>query len=166
MAQPSGVCASCGKLATQRCARCTEGLDKSGNPSPTYYCGKACQKANFQDHKPISRAANARQQLYRGVGLAQEVFYAFRELAFDIDPTEIKVVDGKIHCQLGNTKDREYDVNEWPLHSFPKRAVSNIEDKKALLTWQTCEDSIAYMHELLKKVFEGRQFAHETTSRF
>lgn len=94
------------------------------------------------------------------------MYYAFREITFDLEPKQIKVVDGKLHFQYQNVKNRaDIDIDKWPLFPFPKCAVSTVEDKKALLVWRTCQDAIAFMHELLQRVLEGKKvFSAECTS--
>ena len=153
----SGQCAHCDSPAKTWCGRCQEGLDSNLSAYKSYYCSIECQAANFEAHKLLCRLANARKELKRGAELAQDIYYAFRQIAFDIEPTTIKVVNGKLHFFTVSIKDKPPGPNEWPLYDFPKNVVSNDEDKKALLVYNSCEDSMAFMLELLKKLLKGKR---------
>lgn len=158
MATQGGQCANCGSSTTKVCPLCNEGLDKNVSPSDTCYCSKACQKADWEPHKSVCRLANARKQLYRGAALVQEVYYAFRETAFDIDPEDIKVIGGKIHFSLAKIVNIEEMAKapEWPLFPFPKSALPELKDRQTLLVWNNCDDAMAYMHEFFEKAFKGK----------
>lgn len=161
----SRQCANCGKFAALHCFGCAEGLSSSFVPFKTYYCSTTCQRTNFKAHKSRCRVANGRKQLVRGAELVQEVWYAFCEIAFDLPPTDIKVENGKIHFSLPMDQGDSVDPNDWPLCPFPKDALSNIEDQRALLVWNSCDDCFALMHELLQKVLKGT-FSASCTSKF
>ena len=47
------------------------------------------------------------------------------------------------------------DKYEGPLFSFPDHLVSDPKDKAALLSYLACGDSLATMHELIKKALAG-----------
>ena len=151
MATTSGECANCGKSTTRTCTGCHEGIDGNGSALPTvYYCNKECQKQSWcNGHKVVCRNGGARKQLYRGASLVQEAFYAFREVAFDRNPSAIIPEGNKLHLYL-SPSDHE------PLHAFPGHLVSKDEDKKAILVWNACSVAGAYMFKLLEKVFEGK----------
>jgi hypothetical protein len=151
MASATKICTICDKPTIQRCSRCSEGLDENGEPlpSPTYYCSKTCQAANFQDHKAICRVANARKRLYRGALLVQQAFYTFREAAFDVQIPTFWKEGSTIHLYAQTT-------GEGPLYPFSNQLSMNEEDKKAILTWNACGDAAAYMSKLVEKVLDGK----------
>lgn len=151
MAQQSRACASCGKSTTQRCSRCTEGLDKTGSLSPTYYCSKECQAANFEDHKAVCRNANARKQLFRAGAILQEVYYFFREATFDEPICNVRVDGGKLHITVPEySKDRGM-----VLYPLSEDQIADTMLKKSLLTWMNCEQAWLYMEDLTRKLLEG-----------
>ncbi|KAK5163940.1 uncharacterized protein LTR77_010335 [Saxophila tyrrhenica] len=147
---PPGKCWTCGKETTKRCSKCAEGMNQEDVTTPTYYCGKDCQTADFKAHKAKCRQATARKQLYRGGDFLQDLFYFFREEAFDIDIVDVKSQHGKLH-----TYEPAWN-NEvtFPYFKFPGHLVTNQEDKFALLTMLCCNEPAAYMHKIVKKVFE------------
>lgn len=156
MASPTtNKCAHCGKDAKQCCSRCNEGVNVDGITSPTYYCGKECQTADYPAHKKICSNANARKQLYRGGEVLQQVFYAYREAAFDFVFSNLKKIeDGRLHIE-----EPTHVEGSGPLYRFPGHLVDNQQDKAALLTFLACTDGVGYMFELTKKVVDGKQLA-------
>ena len=45
-----------------------------------------------------------------------------------------------------------------PLFAFPNAKVITTEDKKALLAMGACNDAVAYMFSLSRRLFKGRTF--------
>ncbi|KAK3681936.1 hypothetical protein LTR37_020732 [Vermiconidia calcicola] len=148
----AGNCCVCGHQTSQWCSKCSEGVDKDGNAAPTFYCGRECQAADYKDHsKGPCKAANARKQLYRGALLLQDLFYAYREIAFDLDMINVEVKNGRLHV-----RERAFDAaHSGPLFRFPNHLVACPKDKAALLTFGACGDGPGQMYELIKKVFQG-----------
>ncbi|KAK4549521.1 hypothetical protein LTR36_006518 [Oleoguttula mirabilis] len=144
------ACEACGRASTTRCAGCIEGLDHYGQPSPTYYCNKTCQKAHWTEHKADCKLANTRKVLYRGGELLQKAFYTFRDVAFDLKITSVTKQGEALIVH-----DQCIDMSQGPLFRFPDRMVADEVDKKSILTLNACNDAPAYLHELSKKVFQG-----------
>lgn len=143
------TCTVCGKASTTRCGGCLEGVDHHGQPSPTYYCGKDCQKAHWTEHKNECKLANARKVLYRGGELLQKAYYAFREEAFDLLLCEVRKEGRHLHVYEGVWEDRRVLVR------YPHHLVSDPIDKQALLSHRACTDAVAHTYQLSRKIFEG-----------
>jgi len=113
---------------------------------PTLYCSKNCLQTDRPNHKSYCQA---RQKLFRGAGLLQEVFYAYRELAFDLDFANVDAVNGKLHV-----RDAVYpkDRSTGPLFTFPGDLIPDPKLKAALLTLNACSDPLQYMHGLTSKI--------------
>ena len=155
MAPSSKNCATCAQPAKQHCPRCIEGLDTECRPSPTYYCGKECQIKAWNKHKAICRGVTARKQLFRGGELLQEVFYTYREAAFDLNITDLKRENGVLSMYLASILYVEPTLGVGPVFAFPNHLVRDDAEKKALLAYDACVDATAYMYGLTTKVLEG-----------
>ncbi|KAF2485490.1 hypothetical protein BDY17DRAFT_104693 [Neohortaea acidophila] len=147
---PTSQCAVCKVPTSKHCKRCAEGVDVDGALAQTFYCSITCQTADFPTHKAVCRSANDRKQLYRGGELLQKVFYAFREVAFDLEICDIKKTGNDIHFY-----DPATGLKKGPLFPFPNNDSLTTDDKHAILTFSACGDGLAYMHELIEKVMEG-----------
>lgn len=152
MASPTtGTCANCGITTTKRCADCSDRINSTDMPSPTYYCGDGCQKADRQQHEGHCKTnINLRTLLERGGELLQEAFYAFREAGFDLEITGVTKDGDKLIVQ-----EPKHDPTTGPLFRFPSHLVSTDADKKAVLTIFACGDALAYTHQLSKNIFKG-----------
>ena len=132
-------------------------LDDDGQLSPTFYCNYECLKADWKKHKVSFRNANQRKQLYRGAVLAQEIFYVVREIGFDGHLKEVvKEENGRMCMHLQRNV---VSADILPLQPFPNHLFESEEDKKPVLSWLTCNESLIWMHELLEKVFEGTHWS-------
>ena len=147
-----GDCAVCGDSTSKKCGGCAEGLDVDGNslPQPHFLCSDKCKLVDRPSHKDECNASKARKQLYRGGHLLQQMFYGFREVGFDLELVDVQVLGERIH-----TFDAEFDSSSGPLYPFPDALVANGDVKKALLMVGACNDTLAYMFELTKKVLSG-----------
>lgn len=153
MVAHSGSCACCGTPASRRCIGCIEGVDQHGNLSPTAYCSRECQEADWKKHKVECRYANYRKQLYRGALLVQQAFYIFRLIAFDFELAEVRSINGSLRIRVDRS---ELSSGAAPLYNFPDHLFSNFDDKKAVLCWLASDEAIAYMHELFSKTLKGK----------
>ena len=147
---PQENCIVCNKDTSKRCEGCSEGLDIDGIPAPTYYCSRGCQVSGWTKHKPECHSKGVRKQLFRGGKLLAEVFFKFREAAFDIKITAAKLNDGFLELYEPFT-----DTSDGPLYRFPHNLGIDEKYKNALLAYKSCGDSLWYMHELIKKAFDG-----------
>lgn len=77
----------------------------------------------------------------------------FREVMFEMEITDVKVVAGELHFYEPAGSDAADKAS--PLYRFPRHLLSTDEDREALLTYCACEDALKYMFELTGKVLHG-----------
>ncbi|KAF2172779.1 hypothetical protein M409DRAFT_16740 [Zasmidium cellare ATCC 36951] len=120
------VCQKAVPLPALICTMCTE--------TPTYDCDTKCRDRH-----------QTRQIVYRTGALRQGIFYAFREVAFDIKIKKVEKIGGKLHVYEDSYTD---DKNDGPLYRFPAHMLPDDEDKAKLLVFSACNDAFAYTFEL------------------
>ena len=156
-------CAKCKKPATKRCLRCIEGVDIDGELAPTYYCSKECQTADWTKHKVECRSANDRKQLFRAGVLLEEIYLTYLHVAFALRISDIVMEGESIHIYSPPEDSFKY---EGPFVPFPEHLVTDDVVKNAVLTFQTCNASLAFMHELIKRTFDGKFSLHHDMENF
>lgn len=77
-------------------------------------------------------------------------FYMFREKAYDQNITR---VEKKGNCLI--LYDGYYDDSKI-LIPFPHNLLPEEQEKQAALTFLTCGDAVAYMHEFFKIMLKGQ----------
>lgn len=146
-----GHCAVCQNTTRQHCSRCVQPKNARENPLPlTFYCSTKCQKADYTSHK---ETCYARQQLFRGATLLKSAFLMFREMAFDMEISNVKVVNGELHVYEPPCSEDAAKCS--PLYEFPSHLLSSDIEKEILLSYCACDDALKYMFELTGKVLEG-----------
>lgn len=93
---------------------------------------------------------NNRKALYRAGEILQEVFYMWREIAFDIFiKSTWKTADGTL-C---------FHEDHYPpgisLFRFPNDKFSNLKDKQKMLSYAACTDAQGHLFQLCQKLLEG-----------
>jgi len=68
---------------------------------------------------------------------------------FDISIAKIEREENALHVFEGR-----YTPTQC-LASFPNHMVSGKEEKEAVLSLLTCDDALAWMHNLIRQLFEG-----------
>ncbi|KAE8447846.1 hypothetical protein EG329_010075 [Mollisiaceae sp. DMI_Dod_QoI] len=119
-----------------------------GDTPIAYYCGATCQKEHWKEHKPICRKLQTRAQLYRVVGLAEKLFYIYRELTWcKLNIQRIEKTDGRLTLRGEVHRDAT-----WPedYKVFPSSLVSSEEERKAILSFCGCIDGVQWMNEVVK----------------
>jgi hypothetical protein len=111
------------------------------------YCLAACQKLDWKAHKTACKQLKVRKQLYRAGELVRDAFLAYREQAFDLNVVKVEKKASDLYIHEG-------EVNGG-LVPFPSKLVPDAEDKKMLLTWNSCSDALAYMHKIINDLIGG-----------
>lgn len=148
---PSTVCHACGGAAQTICSGCAGDRNITDFvPTPTRYCGKDCQTADWNSHKASCQAVQAKVKLFRAGALLQQAFLATRAEAFDLSIAKIEQAqDGSIHffdspSQVG-------------IRPFSSTLTTNSCVKNAVLSYGAGGDTFAgSMYELCKKAFSGQ----------
>lgn len=149
------ACANCGEAPKNRCAGCAEGVDRHGNRSPTYYCGKECQQKHWQaTHKGECKAANDRKVLYRAGTILEPLFEAVRRLIWFDNILEAKW-DGegeqkKLVVRFGEM------ITGADFHKFQDELLPDEQAKKALLADGAGLVALPTMSSVLRLLLQGK----------
>lgn len=153
-------CSHCGKDAAGSCKGCKEDPGADGDPFKTYYCNPACQKADWATHKSHCLRVQGRKDLYRLGDLIQQIYYTFKENAYDVLIRKLEVENGKLRVHLSPFSEEVPGQKCYPglpcLVPFPNNMVDNLEDKLGLLVLMACNDSLANTHELVEYLLGGQ----------
>ena len=123
---------------------------EDGTPkTPTYYCGAGCQKQDWETHKRECKSSNVRKIIYRAGQTCQELFYILREILFDKAITKIKKEGEDLAIYEG-------DYNGRLFVDYPHNLVTNMNDRKAILSFAACSDAVQFLAPMVEKILEGR----------
>jgi hypothetical protein len=149
-------CASCQERTRRFCTACVDAPSWGDQTGKTYYCSKKCQKNDRTTHKPHCKRLQSRKILLRAGYTLQEIFYVYREKVFDRPISKVEVRDGKIYIHDGKyVKQKVVTTYDWA-QPFPSGLFSNDEDKRAALVHLGCQDSVAFMHDIIKHVLNTK----------
>ena len=149
--EPERHCSVCGKACSKFCAGCKEGVDSDGDTTPTFYCGDACQRADWGTHQKQCRQANARKQLYRGAELFKTILLSTVKDAFARDIYQVDDQAGKLHIH-----ERVNLFGGPTFFQFPDTLVASQDHKDAILTYCNCLFASAVMAPLISKAFASK----------
>jgi hypothetical protein len=96
---------------------------------------------------------SAAQQLSRVGDTLQKIFYDYRETFFDEIIDRVEKIDGRLYINfpvshpLGAVLDLPF--------AFPAHLCATLEDKHAVLSYLKCEDSLLWMHHVMKYMLRG-----------
>lgn len=94
-----------------------------------------------------------RKVLYRAGETAQMAFYIFREKTYDQNITRVEKKENSLFLYDGYYDD---DKMLTPFIPFPHNLITEEQDKQAALTFLTCGDAVAYMHDFFKIMLKGQ----------
>jgi hypothetical protein len=151
----SKACANCGSEPKHRCVGCIEGVDRHGEHSPTFYCGKDCQQKHWQTmHKTECKAANHRKQLYRAGAILQHMFEVAQRLSWceNIQEARWAEQDGqeKLIVRLGEF------ITARDLLGFPDEILPDQRAKQALLAHGAGMFAVATLSRTLGQLLKGK----------
>lgn len=153
---PLAPCTVCAKPATTHCAGCvSEEITKNlGHHTPRLYCGKECQRSDWESHKKPCNLVQAQAKLFRAGDILKEVFLATRAEALDLHLAEVE-------CS-GDDEIQIYDSAE--ASSFDKVGpllVTLPDDEKvkhAVVSYRAGVDALAgVMDALGKQLLNGKR---------
>jgi len=149
------TCSNCGGSPQHRCTGCAEGVDRHGNHSPTFYCGKECQQEHWKaTHKSDCKAANDRKVLYRAGAILQPVFEASRRFTWFDNILEADW-DGedeqrKLVVRFGKM------ITGRDFHKFQDDLLPDEQAKKALLVDGSGWEAVATMGNTVRLLLQGK----------
>jgi hypothetical protein len=142
------ACTVCGEPAHMRCGAC------KSDTSSRHYCGKACQAKDWPTHKKAckdAQNANLEKKLARVAEIVQQAYYEFRENTWDTPVIKIDDrYDALVIYDGDMLKKSKYFLK------FPHHLVANDRTKKAMLCAWVCNEPMAWMHDTLLALLEGK----------
>lgn len=149
VSQTLGVCATCDRPATMRCAGCKDAPDYlPGDALDTFYCDRDCQIKTRETHKNRCRNLSRRIALHRAAKILKTALLAYREMVYDLNLTHIESKDGilRLH-QMPKTR---------PMRCvFPGHLTNSIEHKEAALLVNQCTTAMVLLGRLTRKLLSG-----------
>ena len=115
-----------------------------------WYCGKVCQKDDWANHKSNCIRARTRAEICRIAGLLQDIFYTFERVTY-------MWALGRINKSGGLWVLHPPSEYPWPsvLIPFPPPCVVNVEEEKAILSYNSCSSALSYLHKLTALLLNG-----------
>ena len=148
-------CESCGTDATMRCTGCMDAPEyQPGDSVSSVYCSRDCQKGHRSNHKARCRALGQRKKLLRTANILKAALLTYREVAYDIDLTNIELQNGVL-CLCQNLR---LITARSKRGLFPGHLTTNIEHKEAALANTQCTTTMALLGRLTRKLLEGEMF--------
>ena len=144
------LCSYCSKAARTTCSGCGDVYDSTTEEQDlTWYCGAACQKADWGKHRAACEAAQSRRVLYRTCEIAQHLLYILQK-----------------NCYMSLIVKAERQEDSWVIWKgqhpgksivvpFPEELFPDVEARKAILFFHCCNAAVAYLHDLFKEMLKG-----------
>ena len=144
------LCASCSKSAALSCKGCKASPDGTGGVVNVFYCGISCQKEDWTTHKIFCKAAKDRLVLYRAGDFAKDMLLMFNKITYKWNVGSIEKNGNTWYIRSGADR-----ASRSQLVPFPHALVPEQRDEEALLTYQSCNAALAYMHEFIRSLVQG-----------
>jgi hypothetical protein len=144
-------CSNCGEPAKLTCASCKDcPFDTEFHTNSIFFCSKECQKDDWKlKHRAVCKSRVYKRSLHRAANLAQEIFYELREKTFD--DRIVSVTDEGDILRITN----QVMGNHVVYHDFPDMSATTPEDKATVLTYCTCNVTMATMFDTVVLLFRG-----------
>lgn len=156
----SGECNRCSKPG-RPCTGCDGARAYEGDLGITYYCGKACQKADSKHHEDLCNRRQLRKRFYHAVLVLHRVWEAFREESFDLQFVAAPHYEGDVvHVWRADTILGMNGLT--PPFKPPEGLKWPQWVRKSLLNVNECIRSIIMMEEVLKAVLQGEYDENKT----
>jgi hypothetical protein len=98
---PTALCAHYQKPAPQTCSGCKDVPETGSKIETTHYCSTECEKSDWANHKQLCKSLQTKKAFYRAGSVLQEIFYIYREKAFDKPIAKTEKKDGKMCIHEG-----------------------------------------------------------------
>jgi hypothetical protein len=138
-------------MASSNCAVCDNPApNKCGGCKTRTYCSKVCQANDWPKHKATCKDIVLSQALERAAAITQQAYLKFRENTWDTPIDRIEdSVDALVIYDGVATNRLAYFVD------FPHQLMPNDQAKMAVLTMLTCDEPLAWMHNMFDKLTKG-----------
>ena len=144
-------CANCGERSTLNCTACKGAPNATeGVSSYTWYCEKECQQAHWDKHKIDCQNARVRRALFCAALTMQQIVYVFLKHSCMWNPGRIEKVGMDWLVHPGPYKGKS------ALMPFPYNLFPDVHDRRALLTYATCDVACSCMLEIIRSLFRGK----------
>ena len=155
------TCAQCGANATLLCKGCSGIRPDTNEEVRIWYCGRKCQTAGWKEHKASCQEVQAVKLLHRACKLLQSIFYStIREYTFGYSLEQVKKEDDKIHLYGGQM------LHPYYFFKLPDLPILTSEDQKVVLSFLTCQQSVALVCKLYPRVLSGTSPLHSLIQCF
>ncbi|KAI3336997.1 hypothetical protein HD806DRAFT_24127 [Xylariaceae sp. AK1471] len=140
-------CGGCGRSASLRCMGCLNTPMHDGNSMAiTAYCSRDCQVSQWPAHKAPCNIMQKRKKLLRVSQLLKATVLTYRDCAFDLDITKIKLRGGTLYMSQNRLPNPRR-----PYHSpFPSGLTDKVEFKEAALANNQCSLAMALLGPLTR----------------
>jgi hypothetical protein len=156
------TCARCQSPATLSCVGCQDAPALDPQIHSASYCTIQCYEDDKQTHKATCKQLQARKLFYRAGDVLREIFYIYKEKIFlkKILGVEVKNGGGDIHIKIESI-DNMTQISRLPtfaelLQTFPRNKCGSRGARKSVLTHDASSDAVAWMHDMVKLMLEGR----------
>ncbi|KAH7402115.1 hypothetical protein DE146DRAFT_735384 [Phaeosphaeria sp. MPI-PUGE-AT-0046c] len=133
-------CATCAKPASSKCNGCKINV----------YGDKGCQALDWAKHKATCKIMQLENKLSRIAVMIHEAYLTFRENTWD---TPIKRIEERPDALI--LHDGEQALKQQHFIDFPHKLINNPQSKMAVLCTLTCNEPLAWMHDLLEGLIKG-----------
>ncbi|KAE9380047.1 hypothetical protein N431DRAFT_315648, partial [Stipitochalara longipes BDJ] len=153
-------CSRCQKPATLPCVDCQDAPTLDSQFHSAIYCDINCYEAEKDKHKATCEQLQVRKLFYRAGDILQEVFYIYKEKIFLMKILSVKVMEnGDINLKMDNM-DNMTQISMMPtfaelFQKFPGNKCGSRGARKAVLTFGSGTDAVAWMHDMVKHMLKG-----------
>lgn len=148
-------CSVCSAVANLVCKACKGAPDGSEGVLGVYYCGSTCQKVGWGEHKTFCKAAKERRAVYRAGEIARQLHYTFNRNSWMWPIARAEKTDDTWWVNDGEPTTSKSAVIPFPSAMFP-----DIKDQRAMLSFNSCNGAVAFLHQLLNDMLKGQSFPH------
>ncbi|KAJ9605483.1 hypothetical protein H2200_010140 [Cladophialophora chaetospira] len=146
-----GHCALCSEPTTKSCGGCVDAAGIVDDATKTFYCGPACQKTDWKNHKTTCNRLKATTTLYQAGKLLRRLWLVLRPHTAASDLDKVTVEGDKI--KVFETVSGDDYVHPKP---FALSLFSDDKVKETVLSHMACGDAMMSMRKLTHSILSKR----------